>query len=452
MTSQETQINLVDVIAPSFYEPHWDILDGKYTHYWFSGGRGSTKSSFVGVEIILGIMSDPDANAVVLRKVKDTLKDSVFEQLMWAIEVLGVKEKWHESISPLGLTYKPTGQSIRFRGADKPKKIKSIKFSRGYAKYLWYEELDEFSGMEEIRMINQSLMRGGKKFTVFYSYNPPKSANNWVNAEVKFTRHDRLSHHSNYLTVPRDWLGEQFIVEAEHLKETKPLSYEHEYLGNVTGTGGEVFDNVKLRPITDKEIKEFENLRRGMDFGYAVDPFSYTVMNYDRKHKRLYIFHELYKTGLSNHAAYMHIKEENKANDFIIGDSAEPKSLHELRQYGLRVKGAKKGADSIEYGIKFLQSLEEIIIDDTRCPETAREFLTYELEKDANGNFKAKFADKNNHAIDSVRYALNDECMKFKEFAKTKHDPDNLTPQEKHTKAVRAITGGRPAVNEFTNW
>ena len=452
MTSLETKVSLTDVIAPSFYDVHWDIYDGKHTHYWLSGGRGSTKSSFISVEIVLGIMSDPNANAVVLRKVKDTLKDSVFEQLCWAIEALGVTDKWEIPEAKLVLTYKPTGQKILFRGADKPKKIKGAKFSKGYTKFIWFEELDEFSNMEEVRMINQSLMRGGEEFRAFYSYNPPQSSNNWVNTEKKLTRPDRLVHHSSYLTVPVEWLGQIFVTEAEHLKITKPKSYEHEYLGEVTGTGGEVFDNVTIRAISDSEIKEFDNLRRGMDFGYAVDPFSYNVMNYDRKKKKLYIFHEFYKVGLSNHAAYMHIREENKSNDFIIGDSAEPKSLHELRQYGLRVKGAKKGADSVEYGIKFLQSLEEIIIDDTRCPETAREFLTYELEKDANGGFKAKFADKNNHAIDSVRYGMNDECMKFKEFAKTKHDPDNLTPQEKHTKAVRAITGGRPAVNEFTQW
>ncbi|GIN88699.1 terminase large subunit [Heyndrickxia sporothermodurans] len=443
---------LSKVIAPSFHKIHKDLKEDNHTHYWLGGGRGSTKSSFVAIEIILGIMSDPNANAVSMRKVKDTLKDSVFEQLLWAIDVLGVNKYWHDSVSPLSLTYTPTGQKIIFRGADKPKKIKSIKFSRGYCKYLWYEEVDEFTGMEEIRMINQSLMRGGKKFIVFYSYNPPKSANNWVNTEVKLTREDRLAHHSNYLTVPKEWLGEQFIVEAEHLKETKPLAYEHEYLGNVTGTGGEVFDNVTIRKITDQEVKDFYNVKRGLDFGYAIDPVSYPVMHYDRKKKHLYIFHELYKVGLSNRDLYEHIKKENKDNDFIIADAAEPKSIHELRQYGLRIKAAKKGPDSIKYGIKFLQSLESIIIDDVRCPETAREFLTYELEKDANGNFKAGFPDLNNHSIDAVRYALNDEVMKFKEHDQKKSDPDNPTPQEKHTKAIKQMTGGKAPVNAFTKW
>jgi len=443
---------LTKVIAPSFYGVHKDIKAGLHTHYWLMGGRGSTKSSFVAIEIVLGIMSDPEANAVALRKVKDTLHDSVYEQLAWAIDILGVGDYWDSKTSPLSFTYLPTGQKILFRGADKPKKIKSIKFAKGYCKFLWYEELDEFNGMEEIRMINQSLMRGGQKFIAFYSYNPPKSMNSWVNTEAQLTRPDRLTHHSTYLTVPREWLGEQFIVEAEHLKATKPMSYEHEYLGEITGTGGEVFDNVQIRKISDEEIADFFNIRRGLDFGYAIDPLAYGTMHYDRKHKRLYIFQELYKVGMSNRSLNEYIEQENRNNDVIYADSAEPKSIHELRQYGRKIRAVKKGPDSVEYGIKFLQDLEAIIIDDERCPETAREFLSYELEKDVNGNFKADFPDKNNHSIDAVRYALNDECMQFKDRQKKQSDPDNPTPQEKHQKAVKKMTGGRPNVAAYTRW
>jgi phage terminase large subunit len=417
-------MKLSSVIAPSFYDIHKDIKSGRHTHYWLRGGRGSTKSSFTAIEIILGIMSDPLANAVGLRKVKDTLHDSVYEQMAWAIDVLGVSDYWEAKISPLSFTYIPTGQKVLFRGADKPKKIKSIKFAKGYCKFLWYEELDEFTGMDEIRMINQSLMRGGPKFIVFYSYNPPKSANSWVNTEVKLTRNDRLAHHSTYLTVPRDWLGEQFIIEAEHLKMTKLQAYEHEYLGIETGTGGEIFDNVQTRIISNAEIEEFENIRRGLDFGYATDPLAYVGMNYDIMYKRLYIYRELYKVRLSTHAAYLHINEENKKNEIIHADSAEPRTISELVQYGLRIVGVKKGPDTVEYGIKFLQDLEAIIIDDQRCPETAREFLTYELDKDAHGNFKAGYPDKNNHSIDAVRYGMNDECIDFMEKKKKPGYPD----------------------------
>jgi len=414
------EIRISNLIAPSFHPVHADIKRGGHIHYWAKGGRGSTKSSFAALEIVLGMMKDPNANACALRKVKDTLKDSVYVQLCWAIDALGVERYWHQNTSPLSLTYIPTGQKILFRGADNPKKIKSFTFRHGYCKFFWYEEVDEFNGTEEIRMINQTLLRGGSKFVVFYTYNPPKSAANWVNTEVQLTRPDRMVHHSSYLTVSPAWLGEQFIAEAEHLKATKETSYNHEYLGEVTGTGGEVFGNVQIRPISDEEIKEFETVRRGMDFGYAIDPFAYLVCSYNRKLKRLFIYHEFYKVGLSNHAAYTHIEQENTSNEPILADSAEPKSINELCQYGLRVAPVKKGPDSIEYGIKFLQSLEAIIIDDKRCPETTREFCNYELDKDVNGNWKAGYPDKNNHTIDAARYAMNYECLQFRDEEKAK--------------------------------
>ena len=247
--------NLTDIIAPSFYDLHYDITDGKYTHYWLKGGRGSTKSSFISVEIILGMMQNPEANAVAIRKVGLYLKDSVYEQLVWAIEKLGVSHLWKQKLSPLELIYIPTGQRILFRGADKPQKLKSTKVSKGYIRYIWYEETAEFNGMEEIRTINQSLMRGGNDFNVFYSYNPPKSQRNWVNKEVLTEQEGKIVHHSTYLTVPIKWLGEKFFKEAEHLKATKPENYNHEYLGEVTGTGGTVFTNITQRDIPGRLVQ-----------------------------------------------------------------------------------------------------------------------------------------------------------------------------------------------------
>lgn len=402
-------VSLKSLIAPSFYSLHTDIKNKRHTHYMLNGGRGSTKSSFVSIEIILGMMKDNNANGVALRKVGVNLKDSVYEQLQWAIKVLGVDNYWQNKLSPLELVYIPTGQRIVFRGADKPKKIKSTKFRNGYCKYIWYEEVDEFGGMEEIRTINQSLMRGGESFCVFYSYNPPKSQRNWINKEVLEDNPDRVVHHSTYLTVPSDWLGEQFIREAEHLKKTKPDIYEHEYLGEVTGTGGEVFTNLTIRKISDEEIKNFDHISRGLDWGYASDPFHYTVNHYDKTRRRLYIFYEIQLVGLSNEKAAKMVKAENKNNSLVICDSAEPKSIAEFNNYGIKVVGAKKGPDSVDYGIKWLQDLEEIIIDKTRCPNTAREFLNYELEPDGNDGFKARYPDKANHSIDAVRYSREND-------------------------------------------
>jgi phage terminase large subunit len=405
-------IKLTDMISPSFYGLHRGIANEKYTHYWLKGGRGSTKSSFISLEIILGIMAHKGTNAVAIRKVGLYLKDSVFEQLNWAIEKLGVSHLWQVKLSPLEMIYLPTGQKILFRGADKPKKLKSTKVSKGYIRYIWYEEVDEFNGMEEIRTINQSLMRGGAKFDVLYSYNPPKSQRNWVNNEVLEQRGDRIVHHSDYTAVPRAWLGEQFIAEAEHLKQTQPTIYAHEYLGEVTGTGGEVFTNISIRPITDDEIAAFDHVRRGIDWGYGADPFSYGAMHYDSKRKRLYIYYEYYKVGAKFDAIVQAIQEENKINGIITAESAEPRSNDELKDRGLRIQKAVKGQGSVEHGITWLQNLEEIIIDRERCPNTAREFLGYELEKDNNGNWKEGFPDKDNHSIDMVRYALENDMKK----------------------------------------
>lgn len=419
------KVKLKDIIAPSFYEVHKEIKKGVKTHFWEKGGRGSTKSSFISIEIVLNMMKDASngnlTNSVVFRRVKDVLRGSVFEQILWAIEKLGVNSEWEASYSPLKLTYKPTGQVILFKGADNPKKVKSIKVSKGYIKYIWYEEVDEFENYDKIRNINQSLMRGGPKFYVFYSFNPPESQRNWTNMEVLEEREDKNIHHSTYLTVPKEWLGEQFIIEAEHLKKVNKTKYEHDYLGAVTGTGGEVFRNITVREITDDEIKVFDRVKRGLDFGYGADPLSYIVMNYDKTRKRLYIFYEIYKRALGNSQAVKEIKEENTSNRLVTADSAEPRTINELKKLGLNIAGAKKGPDSVEHGVKFLSDeIEEIIIDPVRCPNAKREFLGYELEKDKDGNFKGEYPDKDNHTIDAVRYGMESEINSNKLRVKDK--------------------------------
>lgn len=354
-------------------------------------------------------MSNPKANAMVLRKVARYLEESVFEQLLWAIEELKVSHLWKVKYSPIGLTFIETGQKIVFRGADDPKKIKSTKLKHGYFKYAWFEEYDEFDGDEEIRTINQSLMRGGDAFIYFYTWNPPKSINSWVNQDILIPRKDTIVHHSTYLTVPIEWLGQVFVDEAEYLNKIKPRAYEHEYMGVAIGTGGKIFDNVKIREITDEEIAGFDRIKRGIDWGFAADPFSYGAMHFDKKHRKLYIFHEIYYVNLSNAKACEYIKQENVRNERITADSAEPKSISDLRTNNINVRGAIKGPGSVEYGVKFLQDLDEIIIDPIRCPNTTREFSSYELERDRLGNFKGSYPDKDNHTIDMTRYALEDE-------------------------------------------
>lgn len=404
--------NLTDIIAPPFYPIHRDIAAGLHTHYWLKGGRGSTKSSFVGAEIPLGMMKDPQANAVVIRKVGLYLKDSVYEQLLWAIDKLGVSHLWQAKLSPLELVYTPTGQRILFRGADKPKKLKSTKVHKGYIKYVWYEEADEFAGIEEIRTINQSLLRGGSKFTVFYTYNPPKSQRNWINAEVTVPAPDKLVHHSDYRGVPSEWLGEQFIAEAEYLRRNNPTAYAHEYLGEVTGTGGEVFPNITVREISPEERAGFAHIHRGLDWGYAADPTAYVVCALEKG--RLYIFGEIYRYGIKYDPLAEAIRAENPLNGAIYAESADPRSNDELRARGLKITAVKKGAGSVEHGITWLQNLAEIVIDPVTCPNAKREFCGYELIPDGNGGFRDEFPDKDNHSIDAVRYALENDIGRRK--------------------------------------
>lgn len=400
-------VKLDALIAPSFYSVHNDIKRGWHTHYWLKGGRGSTKSSFISVEIILGMMQDPNANALVMRKVAVNLKDSVYEQLLWAIEALGVSHLWKAKLSPLQLSYGPTGQKILFRGADEPKKIKSTKFRKGYCKYIWYEEADEFAGMQEIRTINQSLMRGGSTFFVFYSYNPPKSQSNWVNQESMQPMGNRLVHTSDYRTVPAAWLGETFLQEAEYLKEINEKAYRHEYLGEVVGTGGAVFDNVVIEKIADEQIRTFDRIYNGVDWGYYPDPWAFNQMHYDAARRTLYIFGELTRYKLGNReTADVLFSYGITSRDHITADSAEPKSVADYRNYGLNCRGAAKGPGSVDYSMKWLQSLTKIVIDPVRCPDTAKEFTTYEYERNKEGEVISGYPDKDNHHIDAVRYSM----------------------------------------------
>lgn len=411
------QVNVASSISPSFDGVFYDIQEHKYTHYWLAGGRGSTKSSFVGLIIPLLLMQNPNCHVVVLRKVRNTVKNSVFPQIQWGIDTLQMTGKFRAITSPHEITYTLTGQKILFFGLDDPAKVKSIKLPFGYVGIVWFEELDQFSGMEEIRNVLQSLLRGGEKYWVFCTYNPPKSRNNWVNEEIIQTRPDRLVHHSTYLDVPREWLGEQFFLEADTLKNKNELLYRHEYLGEVTGTGGAVFDNVEDMAMSDERVGNFDRLYYGLDFGFAVDPLAFVAIHYDKKKEEVYIFDELYRQKLTNDRTGKWLKRKYPTA-MLIADSAEPKSIAELRSMGVNVRGARKGRDSVDYGIKWLQSRRTIYIDKRRCPNAYREFVTYEYERNREGQFISAYPDKNNHAIDAVRYGLDDVMQHDKLVAK----------------------------------
>ena len=403
---------LTKCIGKAFYPVHNDIKDHKHTYYDLTGGRGSLKSSFVSVEIIYNMMKKENCkkHAVGYRKVGDTLETSVYSQIEWAIDILGVESKWKLTKSPMRAEYLPTGQRIIFKGLDKAAKSKSIKVPFGYIAYLWFEEFDEFAGEEEIRKVQQSVIRGGDDFVVFKSMNPPKSRQNWANdyIEKEKLRSDTYVSQTTYLTSPKEWLGQQFIDDAEWLKMVNPKAYEHEYLGIPVGTGTEVFDNLEIRQITDEEIARWDKLYRGVDWGWFPDPYHYGCMYYDSARMTLYIFEEFRANRMKNieTGSVLLDKYGLTKYDVVTCDSAEPKSISDYRSYGINARGAEKGKDSVRYGMKWLQSLIKIVIDPIRCPETAKEFSKYEYELTKDGEPTSVYPDKDNHSIDAVRYGL----------------------------------------------
>jgi PBSX family phage terminase large subunit len=406
----QEEIRISQLIAPAFYDLHEEFKQDAYREYWLKGGRGSTKSTFAGIEVMLGLLRDPLSNAVCFRRYSNELRDTVYGQMNWSIGKIGAEDYFVMGVNPMQILYKPTGQKIMFKGADNPHKLKSLNIGKGYVKYALFEEVDQYAGMSEIRNIIQSVFRGDdKNRTSLYIYNPPKSGRSWVNQEVKIPKDGRRVHHSDYRDVPAEWLGQSFIVEAEHLQRTNEIAYRHEYLGEEVGTGLEVFNNVTLEPI---DASGFDNIRQGLDFGYAVDPACFVRMHYDSTRRRLYIFDEVSGIGLFNRELWDKVSHWNDTE--TIADSAEPKSIDELRSYGMKVKGAKKGPGSVEFGIKFLQDLEQIVIDPATCPRAAKEFINYALEMDRAGEVRSRFPDSDNHVIDCCRYALSEDMVERK--------------------------------------
>lgn len=400
-----SDILLSEKIGPAFYSIAHDIFRHGHTHYDFSGGRGSLKSSTVSILVPLLLVGNPGTHALVLRKVANTIRDSVYAQYIWAIGELGMAAYWDAKVSPMELIYKPTGQKIMFRGADDPMKIKSIKVPFGYIAVTHFEEKDQFAGRAEIRNILQSTMRGGSVFWNFESYNPPISRDNWANKDSLEERADRLCHKSTYLQAPPEWLGEQFLAEAEHLKATDEKAYQHEYLGIPVGTGGNVFDNLELREITDEEMSHFDHIYQGVDYGWFPDPFAFIRLHYDRARETIYLMDEIYQNKLTNEASGNIIIQRGYKDAYITCDSAEQKSVADYRAMGLPAKAAVKGPGSVDYGMKWLQR-RKIVIDRKRTPNAYNEFVNYEYERNKDGDIISGYPDANNHLIDATRYAL----------------------------------------------
>ena len=407
---------LSDLLPPAFHGIWRANLDPKILNIICKGGRGSGKSSDIAHIIVQNLMRNP-INAVAIRKTDNTLELSVYEQIKWAIEQQGVSHLFRFNKSPLKITYVPRGNYIVFRGARDPERLKSLKSAEFPFALLWIEELAEFREEDEVTTITNSFLRGELKdelqYKFFYSYNPPKQRQSWVNKkyETALQPDNTYVHHSTYLDNP--YISSQFKKEAEATKERSPLRYRWEYLGEAIGSGVVPFDNLQVIPgsITDKMVESMDNIRSAVDFGYSVDPLAYVRWHYDKKRNAIYAIDEIYGVKISNRDLSRQLKMKGYSSDRIAADSAEPKSIAQLKnELGIpRIYGVKKGPDSVEYGEEWLADLDAIYIDPLRTPSIAREFESIDYQVDRLGNPIPRLVDKDNHTIDATRYAFEDD-------------------------------------------
>lgn len=408
-----TQIKLSTLLPKAFHKSWKAALDPNILNIIEEGGRGSGKSSDIAIFMTQLLMRFP-VNAVGIRKIDNTIELSIFEQMKWAIEISGVSHLFKVNKSPMRITYIPRGNYMVFRGAQEPERIKSLKSANFPFAIAWIEELAEFKTEDEVTTITNSLLRGelgdGLFYKFFFSYNPPKRKQSWVNKKYGSVIQpaNTFVHHSTYLDNPH--IAKQFIEEAEAMRERNPLRYRWEYLGEPIGSGVVPFSNLEFRTITNEEMRVFDNHKYGLDWGYATDPASVVCWHYDKRKRVLYAVGEIYGVKISNRQLAEMITAKGWQNEIITADSSEPKSIAELRENGIRrIVGAKKGPGSVEHGEKWLDELTAIVIDPQRTPNIAREFESIDYKTDKDGNVIPRLEDKDNHTIDSTRYALESD-------------------------------------------
>ena len=403
-----------------------DVIGKGYKDFWFSkhrylvckGSRGSKKSTTAALKIIYRMMQYPLSNTLVIRRVYNTLRDSCFQQLKWAANRLGVSHLWKFSLSPLEATYLPTGQKILFRGTDDPMSITSITVEKGFINFVWFEEFYQIANEDDFNKIDMSI-RGelpeGYYKQIICTFNP-WSEKCWIKRRF-FDNPDEntLALTTNYMC--NEWLGADDIALFESMKIRNPRRYEIEGLGNWGVAEGLIYENYEERLFDYRRIAKRPNARAvfGLDFGYTNDPTAFIAAIVDQDAKELYIFDEHYEKAMVNSEIAQMLKYKGYAKEAIIADSAEPKSIEELKRAGImRIKPAAKGKDSILNGIQLIQDYK--IIVHPKCENTILELSNY-IWDNKDGTLVNKPIDDYNHLLDALRYAM--EAIKKKPLSIT---------------------------------
>ena len=409
------KINLKDKIGRG-YATFWNFK-GRYRVC--KGGRGSKKSTTTAMWIIYNMMKMPLANTLVVRQTFNTHLDSTWVQLKWATQQLGVAHLWTFSKSPLKATYNPTGQVILFRGLDDPMSITSITVPIGYLCWCWFEEAYQVKSEDAFDKVDMSI-RGElpegyfKQITLTFN---PWSDRHWLKKRFfdEPNDEDKLAITTNYLC--NEWLGEDDIKLFNHIQTKFPKRYKVEGLGDWGIIDGLVFDNWKIEEFDHTKIKG--ELLVGLDFGYVNDPTALICSILDEQNKKLYIFDEHCQKGMLNDAIAQMITNKGYSKSTIIADSAEQKSIEEIKRKGIyRIKPATKGGGSIVQGIQ--QLLQYDIIVHPNCEETIKELENYAWDVDKEGTGINKPIDAYNHCIDALRYSLQCVGQKLKTAPKSK--------------------------------
>lgn len=403
---KEKRINIAKVVGRG-YKKFWNFK-GRYNV--IKGSRASKKSKTTALRWIYLMMKYDKSNLLVIRKTYRTLKDSCWTDLKWATRRLEVESLWSFKESPLEATYLPTGQKILFRGLDDPLKVTSITVDYGYLCWAWLEEAFEVNSEADFDTLDESI-RGElppnlwKQWVISFN---PWNERHWLKKKFfDVSNPDILAQTTNYTC--NEWLDEADKRLFENMKINNPRRYNVAGLGNWGITEGLVYDNVHIDYRF--ELTDMVNYKTvcGMDFGYTNDPTAFFIGFLDEKNKALYIWDELYEKGLTNRMIYDRLVSMGYGKESIVCDSAEPKSIAELRGYGLRAKAAVKGKDSISHGIQYIQGLTIYI--HPRCVNFITEIQNYTFDKDKFGNAINQPIDDFNHLMDAMRYALEKYAM-----------------------------------------